>query len=259
MSEAQVKSAMRAFEVLEHFKLSQQERSMSELAADLGYPQSSTTVLLKTLVKMGYLNYDRARRVYFPTSKVTTLGDWIPRALFGSGRILDAINDVHAITREGTFIGTKNDVYLQYLKTKDSLHALRFHIDEGTVRPITRSAAGWVLLSTLPDSKIENMVRRANIATSTPSERMKLDVVLREIEKIRHQGYASVEDLPFEGGATIAVLLPLKVQGQPATLAIGGAVYRFRKNFDKYLGALRSAVQALSPEDEFETPVQIEV
>ena len=26
-----------------------------------------------------------------------------------------------------------------------------------------------------------------------------------------------------------------------------------------YLGALRSAVQALSPEDEFETPVQIEV
>ena len=259
MSDTQVKSAMRAFEVLEHFRLSQQERSMSELASDLGYPPSSTTVLLKTLVKTGYLNYDRNRRVYFPTIKVTSLGEWIPRALFGSGRILDAVNDVHAITREGTFIGTKNDVYLQYLKTKDSLHALRFHIDEGTVRPITRSAAGWVLLATLPDNKIENMVRRANIATAAPGERMKVAEIFAEVEKVRRQGYAYAENIPFEGGATLAVLLPVQVQDQPATLAIGGALDRFRKNFDRYLGALRSAVRLVTPDDDFETPVQIEL
>lgn len=259
MPEAKVKSAMRAFEVLEHFRMSQQERSMSELAADLGYPPSSTTVLLKTLVKTGYLNYDRTRRVYFPTPKVAALGDWIPRALFGSGRVLEAMNDVHAITHEGAFIGTKNDIYLQYLKTKDSLHALRFHIDEGTVRPITRSAAGWVLLSTMPDSKIENMVRRANIATPHPAERMKLSDIFDEIGKIRKQGYAWSENIPFEGGATLAVLLPVMVQEQPVALAIGGAVSRFNQNFDKYLGALLTVVQSLTPSDDFETPVQIEL
>ena len=135
MSPSLVKSATRAIEVLEYFKLSQQPRSMSELAADLGYPQSSTTVLLKTLVKLGYLNFDRQNRVYFPTPKVTSLGEWIPKVLFGSGKIIAAMKDVHAATGEGVFLGTKNDVYLQYMTTLPSIHALRFHIDEAPFVP----------------------------------------------------------------------------------------------------------------------------
>ena len=259
MSKAQVKSAMRSFEVLEYFKLSQQGRSLSEIASDLGYPLSSTTVLLKTMVKMGYLNYDRARRVYFPTPKVTSLGDWIPRALFASGKILGAMNDVHALTNEGIFIGTKNDVYLQYLKTQESLHALRFHIQEGSVRPITRSAAGWVLLSTMPDDKIENVVRRANIAITDPTERMEPARIFDEIQKIRKRGYGWAVDIPFKGGASLAVKLPTQIQGQPVTLGLGGVSERVIQNFDSYLTALRTAAQGIGPEDDFATPIQIEL
>ncbi len=101
MSDDKVKSAARAFEILEYFRLSRQPRSMSEIATALGYPLSSSTVLLKTLVKLGYLNYERRARVYFPTTKVTGLGEWIPRTLFGSGQVLDAMKDVHAATGEG--------------------------------------------------------------------------------------------------------------------------------------------------------------
>lgn len=259
MSEAQVKSATRAFEMLEYFKLSQQARSMSELATDLGYPKSSTTVLLKTLVKMGYLNYDRSRRVYFPTPKVTALGDWVPRALFGSGKVLDVLNDVHALTHEGLFIAVKNDVYLQYLKTRDSLHALRFHIDEGTVRPITRSAAGWVLLSAMPDDKIENMVRRSNIATGDPAKHISLSDAYAEIAKIRKMGYGWAEGMPFQGGATLAVLLPIQIQEQPVALALGGVAERIKQNFDRYLAILREAALSIGPEDTFDAPIQIEL
>jgi DNA-binding IclR family transcriptional regulator len=259
LTDKQVKSATRAIEVLEYFKLSQQPRSMSELAHDLGYPPSSSTVLLKTLVQLGYLNYDRTRRVYFPTPKVTSLGDWIPRALFGSGQILDAMNDVHAITHEGIFVGAKNDIYLQYVKTRQSLHALRFHIEEGTVRPITRSAAGWVLLSTLPDEKIENMVRRANIATPNPAERMRIKDIFNEVETIRKRGYGWTENIPFHGGATLAVLLPGQVHDQPVTLGLGGSAERVKQNFDKYLGALKSAAASVKSDPGFDTPIQIEM
>lgn len=259
MSNAQVKSAMRAFEILEHFRLSQQPRTMSELSSDLGYPLSSTTVLLKTLVNLGYLNYDRGKRVYFPTTKVTGLGDWVPRALFGSGQIIDAMNDVHAATSEGIFVGTRNDVYLQYLKTKQSLHALRFFIDEGTVRPITRSAAGWVLMSTMTDDKIENMVRRANIATQNPAERVLVPEIFQRIAEIRARGYGWAEDVPFAGGATIAVLMPGTILGSPVTLGLGGVADRIKKNFDKYLGALRNAARSVPAEPDFDTPIHIEL
>ena len=252
-----VKSAMRAIEVLEHFKLHQQPRSMSEIARDLDYPHSSATVLLKTLMKLGYLSFDRRERVYFPTPKVAALGEWVPRALFGGGRVPEALHDVHSATGEGVFLGTKNDIYLQYLKTLNSIHALRFHIDEGTIRPITLSAAGWVLLGTLPDDRVENIVRRANIATPAAADRKSLGFVMEKLAEIRERGYAYAENIPLLGGATIAVLLPISVHGQPATLALGGVADRVRLNFDRYLEALREAAGSVKPSTDFETPVRI--
>jgi DNA-binding IclR family transcriptional regulator len=153
MQPSQVKSAARAIEILEYFKKVREPRAMSEIGLALGYPQSSTTVLLKTLIALGYLNFDRRARVYFPTPKVTSLGDWIPRALFGTSRVLEAMHDVHAATGETVSIGTKNDVYLQYVQIIQSVHALRFHVDEGTLRPLTQSALGWLLMSTMRTSR----------------------------------------------------------------------------------------------------------
>ncbi|WP_293865550.1 helix-turn-helix domain-containing protein [uncultured Alsobacter sp.] len=254
-----VKSATRAIEVLESFKLGQQPRSMSELASALGYPHSSMTVLLKTLVKLGYLNFDRRSRVYFPTPKVTALGDWIPRVLFGSGKILEAMKDLHAATGEGVFLGTRNDVYLQYVTTIPSIHALRFHIDEGTIRPITRSAAGWMLLTDMSDEQVDNIVRRANIATPDAAERVPVREIMDRLREIRARGYAHAENVPFLGGGTLAVLLPVKIQGQPAVLAVGGVAQRIRSNFDQYLTALQAAASALAPTQEFDEPVRIDL
>jgi DNA-binding IclR family transcriptional regulator len=259
MDRSLVKSATRAIEVLEYFKLSQQPRSMSELAGNLGYPHSSMTVLLKTLVKLGYLNFDRQSRVYFPTPKVTALGDWIPRVLFGSGKIIEAMKDVHAATGEGVFLGTRNDVYLQYLTTIPSIHALRFHIDEGTIRPITRSAAGWMLLTDMPDDKVDNIVRRANIATPDPAERVQVRDILEKLREIRVLGYARAENIPFLGGGTLAVLLPVQIQGQPAVLALGGVAERIRSNFQPYLEALQSAASSVGPLQDFNAPVHIDL
>lgn len=259
MSDATVKSAARAFEVLEHFRIGRQPRSMSEIASSLDYPLSSTTVLLKTLVKLGYLNFDRRTRVYFPTTKVTGLGDWVPKALFGSGQAIEAMRDLHAETGEGVFLGTKNDVYLQYIQTRMSIHALRFHIDEGTIRPITQSIAGIVLLAVMRPDRLENTVRRANIATPRVADRVKLADVQAKIDEIRRQGYGYVEDMPFEGGATLAMMLPVKVQGQPITLAMGGVADRFRRNHDRYLAALRKAVRSVQVDTGFDSPVQIEL
>lgn len=257
MQSAQVKSATRAIEILEYFMGVRQPRAMSEIALALGYPQSSATVLLKTLVALGYLNFDRKERVYFPTPKVTSLGDWVPRALFGSSRVLDAMRDVHAATGEGVGVSTKNDVYLQYVQNLQSTHVLRFVIPEGTLRPLTQSGIGWTLMSTLPDDKIDNLVRRANIA-SDKSERVTVASILEKVREIRQKGYCFSQDVPFVGGATISMLLPVKIQNQPAVLFLGGAKARFQEHHDRYLAVLQRAVKSVKPADPFEEPIDIE-
>lgn len=258
MQPSQVKSATRAIEILEFFKRVRQPRAMSEIAFALGYPQSSTTVLLKTLISLGYLNFDRRQRVYFPTPQVTSLGDWIPRALFGSSRVLEVMQDVHAATGETVSIATKNDVYLQYVQIIQSVHALRFHVDEGALRPLTLSAVGWLLMSTMPDDKVDNIIRRANIATEKPSERVKVGEMMERIQEIRGKGYCSAENVPFLGGGTICVLLPMTIQDQPVVLGLGGAVERIRQNHDRYLAVLQRAAKAVKPNNAFDEPIDIE-
>lgn len=257
MQSAQVKSATRAIEILEYFSMVRKPRAMSEIASALGYPQSSATVLLKTLVTLGYLNFDRRERVYFPTPKVTSLGDWVPRALFGSSRVLDAMRDVHAATGETVSINTKNDIYIQYIQIIQSKHALRFHVDEGTLRLVTQSTVGWTLMSTMTDDKIDNLVRRANIATEK-SQRVTVAYILGKVAEIRANGYGYVEDVPFLGGGTICVLMPVKIQNQPAALGLGGARDRIRENRDRYLSVLQRAVKTLKPADPFDQPIDLE-
>jgi DNA-binding IclR family transcriptional regulator len=259
MQSSQVKSAMRALEILEFFKKVRQPRAMSEIASALGYPQSSTTVLLKTLISLGYLNFDRRERLYFPTVKVTSLGDWVPKALFGTGRVIEAMKDVHVATGETVSINTKNDIYLQYVQIIQSVHALRFHVDEGELRPLTRSAVGWLLMSTMNDDMVDNVIRRANIATAKPADRVKVPDMMEKIRSIRGKGYCSAENVPFLGGGTICVLLPITIQGQPVVLGLGGAVERIRQNHDKYLAVLQRAAKSIQPKDPFDQPIEIEL
>lgn len=242
---SQVKSASRAIEILELFKTVRQPRGMTEISQALGYPPSSTTVLLKTLMSLGYLTFDRRERLYFPTPKVTALGDWVPQALFGSGRALEAMRDVHAATGETVSLCTMNDVYVQYIQIIASTHALRFHVDEGTLRPLTQSATGWLLMSTMPEAQLETVVRRANIATEKASERVKVADALDRVRRIRLDGYAAAEGVPFPGGATLCVLLPATLRGKPVVLGLGGALERVRSNRGRYLGALRRAAKAM--------------
>lgn len=256
MQSPQVKSATRAIEILELFKRIRQPRAMSEIAQALNYPQSSTTVLLKTLATLGYLYFDRRERLYFPTPKVAALGDWVPRALFGNTRTLDAMRDVHAATGESVAINIKNDVYVQYVQVLQSVHALRFHVEEGTIRPLTQTGLGWTLMSTMTDEKIDNIVRRANIVTEK-SKRVKISDMMERIREIREKGYCYVENIPFLGGATICLVLPVTVHGQTAVLGLGGAVERIRQNHDRYLSVLKRAVKSVQPSDLIDQPIDI--
>lgn len=86
--------------------------------------------------------------------------------------MLEVMHDVHAATGETVAIGTTNDVYLQYVKIIQSNHLLRFHVDEGTLRPLTQSALGWLLMLTMSDENVDSIVRRANMANILMQESM---------------------------------------------------------------------------------------
>ena len=70
--ESVIKSARRALEVLEYLDEVRSDASVMEIARALNYPQSSTSVLLRSLTSTGYLSYDPQRRRYAPTLRCCT-------------------------------------------------------------------------------------------------------------------------------------------------------------------------------------------
>ena len=70
-----IKSAARTLEVLELFHEQRAPLRLKYIFEKLSYPQSSTTSLLKSMVVLGYLNYDRPSRTYFPTPRVAAPQD----------------------------------------------------------------------------------------------------------------------------------------------------------------------------------------
>ncbi len=245
MAVSPIKSAVRVLEVLDFFREHRQPASLKQIAERLDYPASSATVLLKNLIALGYLSYDRGTRAYFPTLRVAALGDWISHELFGRGEIFELMQDLHAATGEAVSIALQNDVYLQYIRVIQAVHPLRFHTDEGSQRPLTQSATGWLMLATHPDAMVEKLVRRANIATLRTQDRQSLEVMQERVAQCRREGVAYAENIPLLGGATVAALLPVKVQGRAVVLGMGGTIERIRPNKDKYLKLVKEMASSV--------------
>lgn len=240
-----VKSAVRVLEVLEYFQHQRRPCALKEICEALRYPQSSGTVLMKNLVTLGYLSYDRATRLYFPTLKVAALGDWVGQALFGQGEIFELMRDLHVATGEAVSIALQNDIYMQYIRVIQSIHPLRFHTEEGTMRPLTQSAVGWMLMSVHPDKAVERLIRRANIATPAGAERQGLPAMMERIQAARREGVTYAENIPLAGGATVCTLLPVTVQGRAVALGVGGAIERMRPNRERYTQLVKELASSL--------------
>ena len=67
-------------QLLELFDEHQGPLTATQVERRLGFPQSSTLALLKSMVRLGYLSFDRMGRQYLPTLRVATLGRWLERA-----------------------------------------------------------------------------------------------------------------------------------------------------------------------------------
>jgi len=242
---ASVKSAIRVIEVFEYFEVVREPRSLKEIIDDLQYPQSSATVLLKNLVGLGYLSYDRQRRKYFPTRRLARLGDWVDESLFGEGRVLKMMDELHEATGDLIGLGVQNDVYLQYIRVLQSKHPVPYNVPEGRMRVLTQSAGGWMLLASQSMRRIDYTVRRANLAAQRPEDRVPVEDILARIPGIQKQGYAYAENIPFDGAATLCVPLPCSLKGQPAIIGISGTIGRMQPREKMLAELLISAAQSL--------------
>jgi IclR family KDG regulon transcriptional repressor len=250
MTDSVIKTARRLFEVLEYFDEVQRPLSLKDVSTHFGYPASSASALLKSMVVMGYLDYDGYSRTYMPTMRIATLGNWVQGALFGESRILSLMKHMSEMTQETISIGTQSDLYAQYIHVIPSTYAIRYHLKPGTVRPLARSGLGWLLLSARSDDMIDKLLRRINIEEEDRKLRIALPDLMERITEIRKLGYAFSKHTVTAGAGMIGMLLPLRRHGRILAIGVGGPVDRLEKKKKVILSQLRAGISRFVPEDD---------
>ena len=242
--EAVVKSAQRAFAVLELFELERRPLGLGDVTERLGWPTSSAAALLKSLVVMGYLEYDRARRTYNPTMRIAVLGRWVPESLFGDGAILAAAERLHARTGLTVILATQSDLHAQYLHIIHSDEPLRGMVTPGLLRPLAVSGMGQLFLSAQPDVEVRRLVRRLNYRSE--GERVKIGDLLVRLHEVRARGYAFSKDAVSPGFGLIGALAPEAVMGRRIGVGISGRTSELEPREAALAGLLLAEIAGLA-------------
>lgn len=245
MSDAAVKSARRVFEILEYFGRERRPLALKEVLDGLGYPASSGSALLKSLVQLGYLDYDRERRSYFPTMRIAALGAWVHDALFGDGALSALMAHLHRVTGETVILATQSDLHAQYVHLIHSAEPLQFSVPPGARRPLGASGMGWLLLSAKSDAEIEKLRRRIN-AEAGEAVPLTREGLMERITEVRLRGYAFSKHTVSEGAGVVGALLPRGPHGRVYALGVAGPVARLERKETTIVAELKAGVARLA-------------
>jgi DNA-binding IclR family transcriptional regulator len=232
-----VKSAARTVLVFEFFARVRRPATASEVEESLQIPQSSASVLLRSLVELGYLEYLPDGRRYRPTLRVTLLGDWLKTDL-PPDIMTERLDELLRRTNETVLVGRQNGSHIQYVYTLQPDQNLQFYLQVGAVQPLCTSASGRVLLSTLSDQDARRIVRRNNAEEGL---RVDEDQVMRSIEEVRRTGFAETDTM-ISGDReshAIATLIPRKGGAEPISLGIAGPKERVMKRRTEIIEILK--------------------
>jgi DNA-binding IclR family transcriptional regulator len=244
-TDAGVKSAVRVMQVLELFDEIQRDAPVSEVVERLGFPQSSTSALLKSLVQTGYLDYLPGTRTYVPSARVALLGSWIGGSPVHDGSLGRMMDHLSAETGETIVLASSNGIYAKYIHVIQATNPMRLHLPLGSLRLLVCSAMGAALLRDVSDDAIRLLVRRTNADTSLVQKPVDVRQTLENVDEFRKRGYFFSRGLVTPGAGLIAMRLPAYSAnpGRPLAIGIAGLLDSLEKQERRLVRVLRDAIR----------------
>jgi DNA-binding IclR family transcriptional regulator len=245
-----VKSAGRVLAILEYFDEIQRPANVVEIAETLELPQSSTSALLRSLATIGYLHFNRTARTYLPSCRVSLLGNWVSTPLVSEGAAQRCMEDLQRKTGNAVVLAVRNGVWSQYIHVLQSTTTKRLHLPRGALRPIGASGTGFAILSTLSDTEVRKIAHRINAEASLGESAVtsvETAALLERVGLVRRQGYSHTADLVTQGGALLAMPLPITDGGQALVVGMGGSSVVFQERRDEFVALMRETIQSHFP------------
>ena len=238
------KIARRVVEVLEFFDEDHPEATVMDIVRRYDRPQSSTSELLSSLVELGLLQKDPHARSYRPTVRAAMLGAATQQEAVRDGKLLRLLDRLASQTGLPVLLVSMVGLDAQIVATRrGSNERLRRcgGLNGGTREPLTRSAAGLMLLSTLREEQRAPVLRRLNSEASDEAKFSPSEMSSR-IAQAAQDGIAAFQ----AGFGTREQMLAALLPGQPDEEPLVACVVMDRPEQREALSqCLRDAIHSL--------------
>lgn len=242
-----MRSAARPFRVLEFFDEVRRPVRAREIAAHLDMPQSTSSVLLKAMVGIGYLDYDPETRCYQPSLRVTLLGSWRDSGHLRAGALMTMLERLAERTGLSASLSNRSGIFLRYVQTVQREDPAVPRIKLAARRYAVWSTGGFVLIADLADRHITQLLRRTRAEDEPRAGEIEVERMWDMIAATRARGWSCETGLSTIGACVIARAVPASATGygEPLALTLSNGTGDLGRPPERIAAVMAEAIEAL--------------
>lgn len=242
----EVKSAGRVLELIELLARCPAPIALKDVVATLGIPKSSAHGLLQTLIQRGYAERDTTDR--YSLCDAPRQAKWVggteAQLLAVAQPIMDQLRDELGETVFLGVRGARGDV--KALGKAASRAPIRYDADIVGLRPAYCTAMGRVLLAHWEPAQIDAYFARTRLKAHTPHTVTDPQKIRATLARIRHDGYAVLDQEYVLGGTATAAPVLQRDGTVIAALNVGTVSSRYPAAKRRIIAGVTQAAQRIS-------------
>ncbi|MBT2726386.1 IclR family transcriptional regulator [Bacillus sp. ISL-75] len=193
-----VKSAERVLQVFELLAHNPDGLLIKEISEKLSFPQSSTSNLIATLLKQGYLSLDSMKK-YKLGAKLVHIGTMAMENLDISLQAKPYLEKLMQSVQETVFMATLSGEDLVYLTKINSNRSIRTTAQTGYSKPLYCTGLGKTFLANMADEERKGILDRVDLVSITAKTITNREELEKELYQYSLIGY-TIDDEENEEG-----------------------------------------------------------
>ena len=208
--------------ILNCFSAQQPVLGIAKLADELNMSRSTTHRYASTLVALGYLEQDHARR-YRLAPRVADMGMSVLDSMALRGKAREPLRELREQTGRTASLAVLDGTQIRYVDRRRGWrrgqHAADLDLGAGARLPAQCTAMGKVLLANLPDREREQLIGELELTRRGPKSITSKKALRAELQRVREEGLALGDEELGPGVRTIAA--PVHGPDGDAIAAVG--------------------------------------
>lgn len=189
-----IASVIKAIDVINYISQSEKEQGVTEISEALNLGVSATYHLLNTLRETNIIVQNEKTKKFKLSLKLWQIG----MLAYGQNHISISlkpfIKKLKELTGETANLTVLNNTEIVYIAQEESDRLIKMFTKEGASAPLHCTAAGKILLAYQNEDKRNSILDKLEFTKYTYNTIVEKDVFIKELEKIKEQGYGFDEE-----------------------------------------------------------------